>query len=392
MGISQNIAQCLQRSSWIREMFEQGAKLKQQHGPENVFDFSLGNPEIDPPEEFHHRLQQIVSQPQRGMHRYMPNAGYVETRAAVAQRLHKDTGIAFKARNIIMTVGAAGALNVVLKTILDPGDEVMVIAPYFVEYIFYINNHGGVPVIIESNDQFGLDFADFEKKLTDKTKAVIVNYPNNPTGVMYSQAEIEKLGEFFSSASQKLGRDIYLISDEPYREIIFDGVNFPSIFSHYPHSIVAYSYSKSLGIPGERLGYLAFHPGAAYVDELIGGATFTNRTLGFVNSPALMQRICSYMQDIAISPKIYQDKRDRFYGALTKIGFQCVKPGGAFYLFPKTPMDDVDFAKLCMEHKILIVPGSGFGRKGYCRISYSVADDLIERSLPVFEKIAKSYL
>ena len=390
MAIANKIAGYISRSSWIRKMFEEGERLRQEFGADNVYDFTVGNPDVEPPEEFHAALRRLANDPLPGMHRYMNNAGYPETRAAVARKLAADSGLEVTAAHVIMTCGAGGALNVVLKTILNPGEEVIILAPYFVEYKFYIDNHGGVPVEVWTNrETFRLDLAAIEAAITTKTRAIIVNSPNNPTGVIYTAEELAALGELVKRAQARTGHQVYVISDEPYARLSYDGAKVPNIFPLIESSVVVTSHSKDLALPGERIGYLAANPRMATAMQFMEGAVFCNRTLGFVNAPALMQRLVADLQDVSVDSSLYQDKRDLFYTTLTGLGFSMVKPDGAFYLFPKSPFaDDVEFVKLAQKHHILLVPGSGFGAPGYFRIAYCVDRGMIERSLPAWERLA----
>lgn len=394
MAIATKIAGHISRSSWIRKMFEEGEKLRQQYGNDNVYDFTLGNPDVEPPPAFGEALQRLASQPLPGMHRYMNNAGYPETRAAVAAKLSKDAGLPVTAEQVVMTCGAGGALNVVLKTILNPGEEVIILAPYFVEYKFYIDNHGGVPVEVWTDrDTFRLDLAAIEAAVTSKTRAIIINTPNNPTGVIYRADELAALGELVKRVQQRTSHQIYVISDEPYARLAYDGQSVPNVFPLIENSVIVTSHSKDLALPGERIGYLAVNPRMATAAQFIEGAVFCNRTLGFVNAPAMMQRLVAGLQDSSVDTVAYQQKRDLLYDNLTRLGFRMVKPDGAFYLFPQSPLkDDVEFVKMAQKHRILLVPGSGFGAPGYFRIAYCVDRGMIERSLPAWEQLAKETL
>ena len=392
MSISNKIRDSMAEGSWIRKMFEEGATLKQRYGEENVFDLSLGNPVMEPPPEFYRELRKLVDNPLPGMHRYMENAGYPETRAAVAAQLSLETGIKFTMKDIIMTCGAAGALNVVLKTILNPGDEVIIFAPYFVEYRYYIDNHGGVARVLPTDEQFIPKLDDLEAAIGAKTKAVLINSPNNPTGVVYSEDFIHQLGELLHKKEAQYGTQVFLISDEPYRKIIYDGLKYPSVLHHHPRSIIVTSHSKDLALPGERIGYIAVHPDCNQREELVGGLIFCNRTLGYVNAPALMQHIVRYLQHVTVSITEYQSKRDFLYDQLIEMGYSVVKPQGAFYMFPKSPLeDDVAFVRELLQWKVLTVPGSGFGSPGYFRISYCVDDRTLEGSLAGFKKAAQKF-
>ena len=391
MAIATKIAGHISRSSWIRKMFEEGAKLRQQYGDDNVYDFTLGNPDVEPPAAFGEALRQLANHPLPGMHRYMNNAGYPETRAAVAAKLSRDAGLTVAAEQVVMTCGAGGALNVVLKTILNPSEEVIILAPFFVEYKFYIDNHGGVPVEVWTNrETFRLDLAAIEAAITTKTRAIIINTPNNPTGVIYRADELAALGDLVKRVQQRTSHQIYVISDEPYARLAYDGQQVPNVFPLIENSVIVTSHSKDLALPGERIGYLAVNPRMATADQFIEGAVFCNRTLGFVNAPALMQRLVTGLQDSSVDTAAYQQKRDLLYDNLTRLGFSMVKPDGAFYLFPQSPLkDDVEFVKLAQQQRILLVPGSGFGAPGYFRIAYCVDQGMIERSLPAWEQLAR---
>jgi len=363
-------------------MFDEGATLKQRHGADKVFDLSLGNPVMEPPAEFHRELRKLAENPLAGMHRYMPNAGYPETRAAVAENLSLETGIKFDIGDIVMTCGAAGALNVVLKTILNPEEEVIVFAPYFVEYLNYIDNHGGVSRVVPTDEEFMPRFDVLEASIEAKTRAVIINSPNNPTGVVYSKEILSKLGEVLRKKEVQYGTEIFLISDEPYRKIIYDGLEYPSPLHHHPRTIVLTSHSKDLALAGERIGYIAVHPEYDQREEMIDGFIYCNRTLGYVNAPALMQNIVRYLQNVTVSVAEYQRKRDFLYKNLTEMGYSLIKPQGAFYMFPKTPLeDDVAFVRELQQWLVLAVPGQGFGAPGHIRISYCVDDKTLEGSL-----------
>ena len=385
MAISKKIREFTQQGSWIRRMFEEGIALKQRLGEDNVFDLSLGNPVTEPPAEFFEELRRIAEHPTQGMHRYMPNAGYSHTRAAVASQLGRETGLAFTADEIVMTCGAGGALNVVMKTLLDPVDEVVIFAPYFVEYRYYADNHGGECRVVPPDGDFLPDMAAFDEALNEKTRIVLMCSPSNPTGVLYGADVLRRLGESIARAERALDREIFLVSDEPYRKILFDGAEYPHIFAHHVRSIVATSHSKDLALPGERIGYIAVNPMYEDRDELMEGLVFCNRTLGFVNAPALMQHIVARMQSTTVDVGQYQAKRDFLYQNLTGMGYSVVKPQGAFYMFPRSPIeDDVAFVDELRSHNVLVVPGSGFGTPGYFRISYCVTDRTLEGSLPGF--------
>ncbi|MSN25523.1 MAG: pyridoxal phosphate-dependent aminotransferase [Geobacter sp.] len=391
MAIAMKIASHISKSSWIRKMFEEGERLRQEFGADRIYDFTLGNPDVEPPELFGRELLELVQNPLPGMHRYMNNAGYAETRSAVASKLSADSGLTVGAEHIIMTCGAGGALNVVLKTILNPAEEVIILAPFFVEYKFYIDNHGGVPVEVwTDHNTFQLDIAAIEKAITTKTRAIIICSPNNPTGVIYPAESLKMLGDVLKKIYDRTGHLIYVISDEPYSRIVFDGQHVPNIFPLVESSIIVTSHSKDLALPGERIGYLAANPRMATTLQFMEGAVFSNRVLGFVNAPALMQRLVAKLQNESVDITEYQAKRDLLVSKLTGMGFSMVKPDGAFYLFPKSPLaDDVEFVKIAQKHHILLVPGSGFGAPGFFRIAYCVQRDVIERSIPAWSALAK---
>ncbi|SHJ84634.1 pyridoxal phosphate-dependent aminotransferase [Desulfofundulus thermosubterraneus] len=390
MAISKKIAGFLSQASWIRRMFEEGERLRALYGADKVYDFTLGNPDVEPPAAFKEELRKLAANPIPGMHRYMSNAGYEETRRAVAEVLAEETGLSFRTRHVVMTVGAGGGLNVVLKTLLDQGDEVIVLAPYFVEYRFYVDNHGGVIKEVPTGLDFQPDLAALEKAITSRTKAVIINSPNNPTGVIYEAGCLAELGKLLDKKGKELGTTIYLISDEPYAKIVYDGIEVPSVFQFTRNSIVVTSHSKDLALPGERIGYIAVHPEIDESDLLLEGLVFCNRTLGFVNAPALMQRLVAKLQREKVDIAAYQEKRDLLYNHLVSLGFEVVKPQGAFYLFPRSPLpDDLEFARLAQKHNILVVPGSGFGLAGYFRISYCISKQIILNSLPAWTQLAR---
>lgn len=387
MPVSEKIADFIQRSSWIRKMFEEGARLKKAHGSQNVFDFSLGNPNLDPVKAVKNSIVSAAQDNTPGIHGYMPNAGFADVRAAVAQKVKEDEGLDINENFVIMTVGAGGALNVILKAILNPGDEVIILSPFFVEYVFYADNHGGKAVIVPTTEDFSLDLAAIEQAVNANTAAVLINSPNNPTGKVYSEKEIRGLGELLDRKSREIGRAIVLISDEPYRGIVYDGIKVPGILQAYSHSVVATSFSKDLSLPGERLGYIAVNPAMDQATLTMDGLVLANRILGFVSAPGLMQRAVKSVLREVVDVNVYKRRRDRLYEALTSFGYQCVKPEGAFYLFPKSPLaDDVGFVALLQKRLVLTVPGTGFGTPGYFRIAYCVSDETIEGSLKGFKE------
>ena len=377
----------MENSSWIRKMFEEGIRLKKEFGEENVFDLSLGNPVIEPPEEVRKALIESARDESHGLHRYMPNAGLADVRAVIAESLSPECKVELSANDVVMVCGAAGGLNITLKTLLDPGDEVIIFAPYFVEYLFYADNHGGKAVAVPTLDDFRLNFEALQNALNEKTKAVIINSPNNPTGVVYSRQELQELARVLKEHSDKIGKAVYLISDDPYKKITFDGVEAPNIMEFYQDSIYITSHSKDIALPGERIGFLAVHPQCESAGLLMAGLIFCNRVLGFVNAPALIQRVVKQVQGVTVDVEQYRRKRDYLHNELTRIGYQVVKPQGAFYFFPKSPLEDeVEFVKKLADKKVLVVPGRGFGLPGYFRISYCLPDSVIEGSIAGFEK------
>lgn len=390
MGISQKVASYLDKGSWIRKMFEEGARLKAQFGEESVYDFSLGNPPEEPPARFLEELRSLLDRP--GIHRYMPNAGFQEAREAVARTVAAESGLPVEARHVVMTVGAGGALNVALKALLDPEEEVIIIAPFFVEYRFYVDNHGGRSVVVNSREDFSLDLEAIANAINHRTKAVLLNSPNNPTGIVYSEEQIRGLGELLAEKGRALGKDIYLLSDEPYRRLLYDGTSFPHVFRHVDNAIIATSHSKDLALAGERIGYLVASPHCAEADRLVEAMVFANRTLGFVNAPAMMQLVVARLQGITIDVDSYRKRRDKLYALLTGLGLQMVKPQGAFYLFPRSPIaNDVAFVQAAQRRHILVAPGTGFGWPGHFRIAYSVPMEMIERSVPAWEALAAEF-
>ena len=391
MSISKAILDVLEQSSWIRKMFEEGIQLKKEFGEKNIFDLSLGNPLLEPPEKFKKKLIELSNSDEKGLHRYMPNQGFQSTREKVANSLAKESNFPITSEELIITTGAAGGVNAILKSILNPNDEIIVFSPFFVEYLFYIKNHNGIPVIAKTDENFFPDLSDLSKKITKNTKGIIINSPNNPTGVLYPMEIIEKIGEILSSKEKELGTEIYLISDEPYRKIIFDNKKYPFIFPHHDRSIVVTSHSKDLGLAGERIGYIALSPKDKDKQVLYDALVFSLRTLGHVNATAIMQKSIEDIQEESVDINVYKQKRDYIYDELIKIGYECVKPDGAFYLFPKSPIeDDAKFVRILQNSKVLTVPGRGFGLAGYFRISYSVDDWVLEGSIEGFKKAFKS--
>lgn len=388
MAIAKKIESLIAKQSWIRNMFEEGTRLKAEHGAQNVYDFSIGNPKLPPPEKFNEVLKDTVDSSAPGDHGYMPNIGYPQVCAAVAEYLSKEQQVSITQKEVLMTCGAAGGLNVIFKAILDPGDEVITPAPYFVEYNSYVDNHGGTLKTVSTKPDFNLDIDAISAAISEKTKAILINSPNNPTGYVYSEESLNELGELLKIKGEKLNRTIYLVSDEPYRKIVYDGIKVPSIFTCYNESIITASYSKDISIPGERLGFVAINPNASFKDDLKAAMAVTNRILGFVNAPALMQRVVARLQGISVDISEYARKRDLICNGLADSGYEFMKPSGAFYLFPRTPIsDDVEFVRSLQKELILAVPGSGFGGPGYFRIAFCVDDDTIKNSIPGFKKV-----
>ncbi|MCH8816887.1 MAG: pyridoxal phosphate-dependent aminotransferase [Chloroflexi bacterium] len=385
MAISNAVRAQMEGASWIRRMFEEGIRLTAEHGAENVFDLSLGNPLLEPPPEFRTELLRLARDETPGTHRYMPNAGFPEVRAAVAESLAREAGLPFEGGDIIMTSGASGSLNIILRSLLDPGDEVVILTPFFVEYVYYVSHNNGVHKLVGFTDGFMPDMDDLEAKLSARTRAVIMNSPNNPTGVIYPESAIVEIGRLLGDAERRFGTEIALITDEPYRKLIYTDDPYPFVFKHHPRTIVATSHSKDLGLAGERIGYIAINPAYPDKTEMLDAMVFSLRTLGFVNAPALMQRIAARLQDVTVDVSVYRKKRDFIYEAMTEIGYDVVKPGGAFYLFPKSPLeDDVAFVRMLQERMVLVVPGSGFGGPGYFRLTFCVEDRVLEGSLDGF--------
>jgi aspartate aminotransferase len=392
MAVSKRVKDALESASWVRRMFEEGEELKQLYGEDNIYDFSLGNPNLEPPSSLKKALKELADNPIVGMHRYMPNNGYSETRKAIAEYLADESGLPFEEKHIVMTVGAAGGLNIVFKSILDEGDEVVVPSPYFMEFKFYIENCGGEIRLAETNEDFSLDLKKIENAIGERTKAVLVNTPNNPTGAVYDKKSLQEVGELLRRKSRQLQKTLYLITDEAYRRIVYDGVELPIIFNYYPHTIRVTSHSKDLSLPGERIGYVAVSPDCEDSHGLISALVFANRILGFVNAPALMQRLVAPLQRNSVKVRDYEEKRDLLYNSLKGYGYDVVKPQGAFYIFPKALIeDDVAFVKDLQSKRILTVPGRGFGKPGYFRISYAVEKKVIEGALPGFKEVAQKY-
>jgi aspartate aminotransferase len=380
MTIARTVAEQLERASWIRRMFEIGLQLRKERGAENVFDYSLGNPEVEPPEAVIAALRRVVAENRPHSHGYMPNGGFPEVRAPIAAGLAARTGLGFASDDILMTSGAAGAINIVLKSILDPEDEVILLNPYFPEYRFYVENHRGRVVTVETDEQFQPDVSRIAGAITPRTKAIILNSPNNPTGAVYS-------AEVLRDLNSVIREPVLVISDEPYRPLVYDGITVPETIAIISRAVLAWSWSKAMAISGERIGYLAIPPHLPEAAALRNACTFANRILGYINAPAIWQLVVAQTADATVDVSLYQAKRDLLCDALNAMGYQAPRPQGSYYVFPKTPIpDDIAFIRLLQEEGILAVPGSGFGRGGYMRLSLTIARADLERSLPGFER------
>ena len=383
MPIAKAVAGALGRASWIRRMFEEGARLKRERGEENVFDFTLGNPDVEPPAQVLEALRRVACDPKPMSHAYMPNAGYPAVRQTIAAKLSRETGLPFVPEDILMTVGAAGACNVFLKSVLDPGDEVIVLVPFFPEYEFYITNHAGRMVPVETDESFLPDPERIAAAITPRTRAIMINTPNNPTGRVYPEQVLRDLEAMLT----RVGYSGAVMSDEPYKSLVYDGKRQPEVASFISHTVICNSWSKSQGLPGERIGYLAFSPRLPEREPLRNACTFANRVLGFVNAPAIWQRVMLETADAVIDLSGYAQKRNTLCDALAAIGYDVKRPEGAFYLFMKTPIpDDIQFLRTLADEGVLAVPGTGFGRSGYIRLSLTVPLEAIQRSIPAFKR------
>lgn len=388
MAIAKEIEQSIENSSAIRKMFEEGMQMKAKFGADNVYDFSLGNPNVPPPAEFFSAVKKFMESPQPALHGYMPNPGFPAVREAVAAHIAKETGVKMTAAGVVMSCGAAGGINILLKTLLNPGDEVIVVKPFFAEYMFYIANYKGRTVQVDSNPDFSLNIANIEKAITPLTKAIILNSPNNPSGKVYSQGDIDALAATLRKAKQP----IYLISDEPYKEIVFDGKKVPSVLAAYDNGISITSFSKTLSLPGERIGFVAVNPNAADFDMLLQGLGFCTRVLGFVNAPALMQRTIVELLDVKADMSIYEKKRDMLVKGLGDAGYEFNPPEGAFYFFCKVPGgDDKAYVEHLKKYNVLAVAGTGFGGPGYMRLAFCVSDETITGSIPKFKQAIEDF-
>lgn len=392
--IAEKMIPFVQNNSAIRTMFEEGNRLKKKYGADKVFDFSLGNPSVPAPDCVREAIIDLVnSEDPTVLHGYMNNAGFEDVRETIAQSLNRRFGTAFSAKNLIMTVGAASGLNVILKTILNPGEEVIVFAPYFLEYGAYVKNYDGKLIEVSPDTEtFQPNLQELKEKITASTRAVIVNTPHNPTGVVYSEETIQALAAVLEEKQREFGKVIYLISDEPYRELSYDGVEVPYLTKYYNNTVVGYSYSKSLSLPGERIGYLVIPDELEDSETVIAAAGIANRILGSVNAPSLMQKVIARCVDAEVDVAAYDRNRLALYNGLTECGFQCIKPQGAFYLFVKSPVpDEKAFCEAGKKYNILMVPGSSFACPGYVRLAYCVSYETILHSLPEFRKLAAEY-
>jgi aspartate aminotransferase len=392
MVISEKVKASMVVGNYIRKMFEEGIALKKIHGDDNVFDLSIGNPILEPPDIFKKELINLIKNSPVGLHQSMDEAGYIETREAIAAQLTLDTGVRYNRDNIVLAYGAAGAVNIALKTLLNPGDEVISFVPNYFEYVNYTENHGGLIKYISADENFNPDFSMLEATISSKTRALIINSPNNPTGNVYSSEVLKNIAEVVIRKSKQLNKIIYIVSDDVYSNIYFGENKCPRILNYYANSIVATSYSKDLSLPGERIGYVAVHPECAGINEIMQGLNYSNRVLGFGNAPSIMQKAIQHLQNATIDVNIYRRKRDFLYDELTKIGYSVVKPQGAFYIFPKSPIpDDEAFVMELKELLVLTTPGFVFKAPGYFRISYCIDDSTIQRALPGLRKALEKY-
>ena len=392
--ISNKMKTMVSNSSVIRAMFEEGKRLSEIYGEENVFDYSIGNPNIEAPSEIKDIIIKILNEENPNkLHGYMNNSGYEDVREGIAENINVKYNTKLNYENIVMTCGAAGGLNIILKSILNPGDEVIIFAPFCGEYINYVNNFDGkIKIISADTKSFQPNLKELEKEITSKTKAIIINSPNNPSGVIYNENTIIKMSKILKMKEEELGSQIYLISDEPYREIIYDNAKVPCILNYYDNSFIGYSYSKSLSLPGERIGYVVVNSKIKDFKEMVASLNISNRILGFVNAPSLFQRVIKESLNLEVDSNIYKKNRDLLYNHLIQIGFECMKPEGTFYLFPKSPIDnDVKFCEDAKKFNILAVPGSTFGCPGYFRLSYCISYEKIEKSLKAFDNLMNLY-
>jgi aspartate aminotransferase len=393
MIVSNKVKKQMEETGWIRRMFEEGIAMKKLYGEDSVYDFSLGNPDVEPPEQLTEALIETLTHPVPGMHRYMQNNGYESVRGEIADYLKGYYGLPFTSQHVYMTAGCAGGLNILLKSMLNKGDEVVVPNPYFMEFKYYIESHGGRIRLVDTKEDFQLDVGKIASAINKKTKAILLNSPNNPTGIIYREETLIELANLMNRLREE-GKNIYIISDDAYKKLVYDNLVPPNIFSIYDLVISVTSHSKDLALPGERIGYIAISPAIKEAESLVSALMFSSRALGFVNAPALFQRIVGKFQNNSVNILDYQKKRDVIYNTLIEAGFECVKPMGAFYLFPKSPIDDeIEFVKLLQkEERILVVPGRGFGKKGYFRVAYCVPLEKIRGAVDGFKRIGKRYI
>lgn len=391
--ISDKMKKLVENNSVIREMFEEGKRLAKIYGEENVFDFSLGNPSVRTPEKVNNAIKEILeNEDSLKVHGYMSNSGFEDVRDTVAKSINRRFHTNFSEKNIIMTVGAASALNIIFKSILNPGDEVIVFTPYFMEYNNYVSGYDGkIVVVVPNTESFQPNLEDFENKITERTKLVLINTPNNPTGVIYKEDILKKMFEILEQKQKEYGHEIFVVSDEPYRELVYEDIEVPYLTKYYKNTFVVYSYSKTLSLPGERIGYVVVPSEIEDFENIVTAITIANRIIGCVNAPSLIQRTVMKCIDEKVDISIYKKNRDLLYSKLTELGFECIYPDGAFYLFVKTPVDDKKFCNKAKEFNLLFVPGSSFACPGYVRIAYCVKTEMIEKSLEAFEKLAESY-
>ncbi|MBZ0192644.1 MAG: pyridoxal phosphate-dependent aminotransferase [Candidatus Kuenenia stuttgartiensis] len=389
MSISIKVKEGIAASSWIVNIFEDRSQVVSKE--KEVYDFRLGNPKIEPPLEFVEELKRVANNPFPEMHGYSALAGHVQAREAIAKTLSKERGLPFTAQHVIMTAGGAGALNIILKAILNPGDEVIVLSPLYLEYPYYIDNHGGVCCVAETNADFTLNIDAIASKTTPRTKAIIINSPNNPSGMIYFDESLKSTARLLNEKNRQFGNDIFLIYDAAYQDIVYDGNKLPDIFNIYSNTIFAASYSKPLSIPGERIGYAAVHPAMKNSRELMEALTFANRVLGYLSAPVLMQHVVTNLQGVCVDRAEYQGRRDMFCNALQDFGYSFTRPMGAYYIFTKTPGDDLVFTQELAKEGILVLPGKSFGRSGYIRIAFCVKKETIKKSLPGFKKVKDFY-
>ncbi len=384
---SKTVVENMAGGSWIRAMFELGNQLKAQYGEDKVYDFTLGNPDPEPPEAVLAEMQRLVRTP--NIHKYMSNAGFPDVRAKVAAYMKRESGVDFTENHIIMVTGAAAGLSITLKSLMNPGEEVIVLAPYFMEYNSYVGNQNGKVVPVKTlPDTFQPDIPAITKAITANTKAIILNSPNNPSGAIYTEESLQALAKVLGDAEKEFGHPVYVISDEPYAKIVYDGVKVPSVAKIFKNAITVNSFSKSLALPGERIGYIAVNPTIEDADTLVAAMVYCNRTLGFVNAPGLFQKVIADHLDEAAGLEAYKERRDLLYDILVDAGFSCMKPQGAFYLFAKCPMeDDAAFSQMAIRHNIILVGGSGFGYPGYFRLAYCVSYDTIRNSAQAFKDL-----